>query len=207
MMGAMPNAPWRWSAVLWFSLFAASGCGSAAVGQRATTSSTVSTTATAAVAARSTSRSQQRSGRAGERSGVIGQSISSGCAISGAGDRPCPRHPVRATIVVLSVPSRHQVAMLHTDRAGRFQLNLRPGSYAFAARTSNFLLFAPTIEIRVLPQHLERLTVTFFMRHPLPVTPAREAVFTRTLRPTIGLPLTRLPASGGCDHCDGISRR
>lgn len=160
----------RASALLLSSVLVASGCGSSAtptISPSQTVSQAASTTATAG--ASSTRRSHEISRGGDRRSGITGEAVTSECAVLPAGEQTCPRQPVLATIEVLQSPSGHEIAIVHTNRAGRFRLSVPPGAYQLASQTPGFLLFAPRVALRVRSHHFEHVQLSFIPRHPLPV--------------------------------------
>lgn len=155
------------------SVFVATGCGSA-TGQQVLPKSTAGRAGSTATATAPLIRPHKISRRQ-THSGITGQAFSSACVVPSAGGHTCPRHPVRATIELLRAPSEHQIAVIETDEAGRFEINVPPGEYQLRARTAEILLFAPPMALRVRSDQFERVTVSFFLRHPLPVRPATPA--------------------------------
>ena len=140
----------RWiSAFLVAGMCLAAGCGSAAGESTQTGSAAVSAPA----------------------SGIVGHAVTLACGGASTGGEGCRRHPVRATVVVLRMPSRRRVATVRTDGSGRFQVDLAPGSYELQAHASGALIWARVVTARVRPHRITRATVTFVPRHPLPVAP------------------------------------
>jgi hypothetical protein len=157
--------------VLLLGVLALSGCGSS-LGQRTAQSpAAASRSASTSVGIGGTAVSQ-RGRRGGQRSGIVGQAVSSRCAGQAADNPGCRERPVRATIEILRLPSRAETASVSTDYAGRFRLSVPPGNYELVARTSGFLLLARGMRLRVHASELAHVVVTFFPRHPLPVGPA-----------------------------------
>jgi hypothetical protein len=76
---------------------------------------------------------------------------------------------VRATIKVVRLPGRDHVATVATDQAGRFRVDVGPGSYQLMSRTAGFLMLASDVHVTVPANSLAQVVVTFFPRHPLPV--------------------------------------
>jgi hypothetical protein len=76
---------------------------------------------------------------------------------------------VRATIKVMRLPGGDHVATVVTDEAGRFRVDVAPGSYQLMSRTAGFLMLASDVHVSVQANRLAHVVVTFFPRHPLPV--------------------------------------
>jgi hypothetical protein len=162
----------RTAALLLFSIFVASGCGSA-TSPRVTSSRTAlhDGSSTATVVAWSTQRSQGVSRARRRRSGITGEAVASECAVTRAGEQTCPSHPVRAVIEALRVSSGDRTATVHTDRAGHFRLSVAPGAYQLLSRSSDHRLYARPVALHVRAHHFERVRIRFFPRHPLPAAP------------------------------------
>ncbi len=178
----------RTSALLLMSVVVAGGCGSSA-SQRSSPRQTVSpaVSTTASPAASSTRRSHKIS-RTGGRSGVTGQAVASVCGALPAGKQTCPRRPVLATIRVVQRPSGQEVAVIHTDPAGRFRLNLAPGAYELFSRTSGYFLYARPVILRVRSHQIARTLVSFAPRHPLPIAHIAAGGSVRGADPRATLP-------------------
>lgn len=142
----------RMSALLLAGMCLAAGCGSAA-GQ-----STPSAGSAAAPG-----------------SAIVGDAVALVCGGASSGGQGCRRHPVRATVVVLRLPSRRRVTTVRTDGRGRFQVDLARGSYQLQAHASGALIWARVVTARVRPHRVTRVTVTFVPRHPLPVAAGAAA--------------------------------
>jgi hypothetical protein len=137
-------------------VLAAAGCGSAArTGQStpsAKLSSAVVSTQTASAAAH---------GR--RRSGVEGQAIEVGCSQIRTGAFVCPRHPARAAIAIARTPVGRQFT-IKTDRAGRFRIGLRPGTYNLVASSSDAALYAAPILVQVRARQFTRVQIRLVSR-------------------------------------------
>jgi hypothetical protein len=107
----------------------------------------------------------------GRRSGIAGQATDPQCSVPIAGQRSCARHPLTATIQVLRLPGRHQVATIHTGRHGRFRIALPAAAYELTGQTRNYSLVARPVTVRVHRDHFQHVMLDFFRRHPLPVGP------------------------------------
>jgi hypothetical protein len=130
--------------------FVVSGCGSA--------TGDPTQTATAAGAAPSHGRS-----------GIAGQAVVLVCGGASSGASGCRRHPVPASVDVLRMPTARRIATARTDSAGRFQLDLPPGTYQLRARASSVQIWARVVTARVPRRQVAHVTITFVPRHPLPV--------------------------------------
>jgi hypothetical protein len=194
MISTRGEAVCRTSALLLVSAFLAGGCGSA-MSQQRTPNSTVSQAAssTASVAASSKSRANEGAGRGARPSGVTGQTVGSDCVLGAAARRTCRSRPVRATVAVLRAPSGPQVAVVHTDDAGRFRLRVPPGDYTLVSRTSGYFLYARNLAVHVRRHRLERVLISFLRRHPLPVGPMVGAASSDPRR--VSRPLVRFARS------------
>jgi hypothetical protein len=106
-------------------------------------------------------------------SGIAGEAVGFHCVATS--EPACPGHPVRATIDVMRADTRSRVATVHTDTVGRFGVSVPPGDYELVSRTSDHLLWARPTPVQVGKDLDERVQVRFFLRHPLPVGPARGA--------------------------------
>lgn len=159
------------SGALLSGVLALGGCGSSLSPQPARTDATVSRSASTSLTTGQTRASRrQRSGA--QRSGIVGQTVSSRCAGQASGDSGCQERPLRATIEVLRLPDRVRTANVATDSTGRFRLSVPPGSYELVPRTSGALLWARVEQTRVATHELTHVVVRFVPRHPLPMTPA-----------------------------------
>jgi hypothetical protein len=81
----------------------------------------------------------------------------------------CRERPVQATIKILRLPGRDHVATVATDEAGRFRVDVAPGSYQLMSRTAGFLMWASDVHVSVRANSLAHVVVTFVPRKPLPV--------------------------------------
>jgi hypothetical protein len=81
----------------------------------------------------------------------------------------CRERPVRATIKVVRLPGRDHVVTVATDEAGRFRVDVVPGSYQLMSRTAGFLMLASDVQVSVRAKRVAHVVVTFRPRHPLPV--------------------------------------
>ena len=171
MITPTPRRLCRATGVLLFCAGAAIGCGSAINQQVPRTQKASHTDATTVkTITRSTPRSPAT--RAGARpSGITGRVLATRCTAL-RGEHACPGRRVPATIKVLRAPSGDQTATVQSDAAGRFRIKVPPGAYQLLATSSDHFFYARPVRLRVRPHHFERVTVTFFLRHPLPVTPA-----------------------------------
>lgn len=104
----------------------------------------------------------------GRRSGIAGQTADPQCGALIAGQRSCARHPLPATIQVLRLPARHQVATIHTGRQGHFRIALPAATYELTGQRRNYSLVARPMTVRVHRDHFEHVTLDFFRRQPLP---------------------------------------
>lgn len=172
-MAATQRYLWLTSILLLSSGLWASGCGSATSRQATSNSPPITATPTTATAAKSSSDHRGGTSRSDHQgSGLTGNALVARCVAHAAGQGGCPRHPVRATVDVLAVTTGHRIATVHTDQAGRFEVEVPPGEYELVGRSSEIVLYAPTVTVSVRPHQLHQVQVTFFLRHPLPVTPA-----------------------------------
>jgi hypothetical protein len=132
----------RLSALVFAGVFAAAGCGSA---------------------------TEQAHSTGQPRSGIVGQSVALVCGGASSDGQGCRQHPVLATIEVLRTTSHERVTTVHSNRTGRFRVNLAPGTYRLQARNSNDLIWARAVTTRVLAHRITHATITFVPHHPLPV--------------------------------------
>ena len=158
----------RWMSVgVLLGVVALSGCGSSLNQQTAQNAAADSRSTSTPQAAESSTPGQ--AGRAGDhRSGITGQVVTSRCGGQSAGEM-CRERPLRATIKVMRLPGRDHVATVATDDAGRFRVDVAPGSYQLMSRTAGFLMLASDVHVSVRANSLAHVVVTFFPRHPLPV--------------------------------------
>jgi hypothetical protein len=73
------------------------------------------------------------------------------------------------------MPSGRRIATVRTDKSGHFRVDLRPGTYELRARTASNIVWARAVMTQVPPHQIKHTTVTFILRHPLPVAPESAA--------------------------------
>lgn len=162
----------RTSVLLLLGVSLAGGCGSSASSQRASSQTDPHGPSVTVKGQHGSVRGSPGISRAGGRgSGIKGEAVTAQCAVLPAGERTCPRRGVRATFEVLQSPSGHAMAIVRTDRGGRFRLSLPPGAYRVASRTPGLALYAPPVTLRVRSHAFAHVEIEFLPAHPFPVAP------------------------------------
>jgi len=98
----------------------------------------------------------------GPSSGVVGKVLlGPQCPVEQAGS-PCPDKPVAAEVQVFTASSDEVLTSTDSTEAGRFRIDLEPGSYELLAAASDAggLLFGTRVQVRVEPGVYARGTLS-----------------------------------------------